>query len=547
MTTALLLKITAYDQAEIDVVDAPPLPGGEIDDIPFTWYWTPSRKTFYLAATDGWSTAPGHTPANTHIPAKFEGPFNYERSLFAGIDPLSPGQASLGVLDIIDPDGDLDDIARLVWDGATVDVLRGEPGTDPAGWEHVASLSADSLEYDLEKKTIALRDLGAQLALAPLHDTRYAGTGGYEGDANLKGIVRLIAIGTVFNIPLRLLVASLLIYEASCTSVYAFTEVRDGGAVLAAGSDYATYALLAAASVAAGTYATCKAFGLVKLGGTPEKQVTADIVGDNDTIDGYTRPQTRGQAARRIASGRGKLKLLTAQLDAASFTALDTGQPYSCGWFWDREISKAEALNEVMQGCLGYWYVGLDGLLKVGFIDELPTSAAIALVAPQVGQSLDDGDYRIVGQPRMLTAGAPRQATYLGYRFNYTIQDRDAIVGAVTATNAAIYAQQSKMVSSINNAMAIARPAAPIVTTQSGLALEADALIEGPRQQRVMSKRRERWSVDLEVDPFIDPLGTSYSVEDVERYTFGGERILRAVGTKANTSGENVATWELWG
>jgi len=64
------------------------------------------------------------------------------------------------------------------------------------------------------------------------------------------------------------------------------------------------------------------------------KGITADVDGDADTIDGFTRPLTLGQIVRRIATGRGNLKLTPAQLEAATFTALDAAFPAACGWFW---------------------------------------------------------------------------------------------------------------------------------------------------------------------------------------------------------------------
>ncbi len=547
--SALLLKVTARVATEISVLSAPPLPGGEIDDVPFVWYWTPTARTFYVASTHGWSTLPSHTPANTHIPAKFAGPFNFGRSLFSGLDPLSRGQVSLGTLDIADPTGELDSLVDVAWDGAEVAVLRGDPETDPAGWTTVADLRADSIEYDLERKTIALRDMGWQLAMAPLHDIRYAGTGGVEGDENWKGLLRPIVIGQVVNIPLRLLVSNRLIYEASCTSIYAVNAVRDGGGALTldtsvgTGGNCASYAALDAATIASGKYATCLSLGLIRLGATPALQVTADVTGDADTIDGYGRPVTRGQIARRIATGRGKLKLLSSQIDDASFTALDTAQPGACGWYWDSEISKAEALNQVMQGCLGWWTIGLNAKLKVGYLDDVSSSTTGSLYVPVDGQALDG--YRIIGLPRMQSAGAPRQATYLGYARNYTLQE--SFIGAASASARAVYSQPTLQVASVDTALQLARPTAPIVTIDSGFVSVADAQTECDRQQRVMGKRRERWQVDVACDAFLDPLGQAWSVREVNRFGFGSVRPLLAVGVSASTIGEDVATWDLWG
>jgi len=205
--TDLLLKVLAQNLDQIDELDGPPYPGGWVDDEPLTLYWGVVPATYWIAGTvDDLSTTPTDTPPNQWIPAAIAAPFSHETSLFAGVDPLTPGSSSAGFIEIIDPLGDLDWIDDLGWDDATIHLLTGDAvaGVDSLAVSAVLT-GAGPPDCEGGTKRLNLRELGWQLKQAPLHDLRYAGTGGWEGDAGLANVVRLIVFGTVFNITPKLL------------------------------------------------------------------------------------------------------------------------------------------------------------------------------------------------------------------------------------------------------------------------------------------------------------------------------------------------------
>ena len=77
------------------------------------------------------------------------------------------------------------------------------------------------------------------------------------------------------------------------------------------------------------------------------------------------------------------------------------------------------------------------------------------------------------------------------------------------------------------------------------MANQADALVEVTRQQRVMSKRRELWQIDVRLDPYTDLLGEAVEVDGWSRFKFGGARVFKVVGV--NVTGANRVTLTLWG
>ena len=528
--SAYLLKVTAYEQDETDVEAVP--------------------TTFYPAATVGRSTSPTDTPANTYVPAAFTGAFNYGLELFSGNDPSQSGRLSLGVLDLIDPSGGLDFLTGYVWDGATIELLRGDPAAAFSTYSSVAKLSAAGMVWDTRQKQIQLRALDHVLT-APLHDTRYSGAGLYDGDSTLVGVIRPILYGRAFNITPVQINATTLVYQVSCTSVEAIDAVRDGGvarpldATVGTAGDCADYATLVAATIVAGRYITCKALGLFRLADVPAYGITCDARGDNDTINGATYTALRAGIIRRIATGRGNSKLTTAQIDDATFTAMDIAQPGECGFYFAEESTKAEAIAEVAAGCLGYWWFTIAGLFSVDYLTEVAASADYTLTVPTIGQGTGTGG-DVIGEPAMQAHAPPRQATFLGYRHNYTIQPQASLAGSVTQADVAIYAAEMRKLGSQSEVLAHINPTAPIVVADSGFTNDPDdTQDEATRQQTLLGVPRVRWSVKVRLDPFGDWLNKTFSVNGWQRFGFAGEKRFLCVGV--SVQGRNEVALDLWG
>lgn len=538
-----ILRLTAFDLlARESVTGGLPLPGGEIDyERPLSFSW-PGRQTVdYISSTHGRTTAPDDTPANTAIRPGFSGQFNYAISLFGGIDPTSGASSQAGALNIVDT-GDLDGLLDKALDGATLELLRGDIDAAVSAFSTVAKFTTGGMIYTPTEKRLLLRDLSWRLTAAPLHDIRFQGTGGYEGDEGLANIIRPIVYGVVENITPVLVNKDKRIYQVSCTPVQAIPAVREGGLALDPGTDYADYDALEAASdgLPDGTYATCLAKGLFAVANPPEKDITADVEGDNESIGGVGYVSTRAAIARRIAIGRGALKFTTAGLDEASFTALDAAQAGTCGWYFNEEITKAAALNEVMQGCLGLWWVSLTGLLTVDYLREPPAAADIVIVMPG-GDDVGDAD--IIGDPEMnVEDTAPRQTTYLGYARNYTVQEQNALY---LAADPQAYAQETKKVTATSGRYRRVWPTTPVVTTASGFAVEDRTKTEADRIQALLGKPRQRFTVPTSLDAYTPVIMQAVEIRGWTRFGMRGSKVFWCVGV--SVTDKNRLTLDLWG
>lgn len=540
---AYLLTGTPFDPVGASRMPSPPLPFGEIDwPSPFDLSWQGAAPRIWPAATIGRSSRPEDTPANTYVPAKFDlAGFNYSMELFGGADPTSAGSNTVGVLNISDPDAELDGLLRLGWDGAPLQILRGDPDDLFANWSVVANVTAAGILNDTRQKEIQLRDLGRLLNAAPLHDQRYDGTGGLDGDAEIAGKVKPYAVGPSFNVTPVLMVAADLIYQVSCTPVQSIVA-KDGGNALTYDGDNPDFATLQAAVIAAGHYRTCLALGLYRMGGKPLLIATADLVGDNESLYGHGRPVTRGQIARRIVTGRGSVRLDDIDdLDGAAFLAMDFKQPAPCGFYWDSETTKGAALSRVMAGCLGFWFVRWNGTLAIGQAEDP------AAMTPYLSLSFPGpraADVR-VGEPEMTDYKVPRRQTLIGYRRNYTVLQTNQVAGVLDLTSSAALQQETQFASSRDAWNSSVYPTGPIVEVpDSGFVFQADAQLEADRAQGLMSTGRERFSLPAVLDPLGDYAGRPIRLTNVNRMGMGAAKNLLCVGM--NAQGPQVKL-ELWG
>ena len=122
--------------------------------------------------------------------------------------------------------------------------------------------------HDENRLTLDLRDSGWRLD-RPLAVPAFAGTGGVEGGADLKGKKKPLILGAPLAVdPTPFLIDPLhLIYMLSWRGIAAVTKVTDGGNRLETAGDHETIEALKAAAIPFGSYATSLAHGLLRLGG----------------------------------------------------------------------------------------------------------------------------------------------------------------------------------------------------------------------------------------------------------------------------------------
>lgn len=543
--TSLMVAVTLTDpSAETLAVGnvISPLPGAELDfPTPGAFNILGSGQKYWLAANRGITTIPSDTPANTRVPGALVGKLNYQDSLFNDVDPfmgnqLSASQAGRGVLNLLDPNGSLfDSLMPLSWDGALVEIYRGKYDDLRSAWTKIATMTTSGMLPAGDVKQIRLRDGGWKLE-TEIQPVRYAGTGGIEGDATLKGTSKPYGIGYCFRVPAVLLNAASQTYQVSNSSCFSFDIIQDGGLALTFAADYPTFDALVAASIPNGFYATCKARGCFRLGAVPTKQVTCTFCGDNDNLGGKTHPVTRADIVRRIACGLGRIRLdPNSELDALSFSTVDNNYPQQLGYWWNQPITKAEAIRQVMMGLSGYMAMRFDGKLIIGAA-ELPVTTPYATLT--FGK-----DFK--SPPKLVSYSPPRFTTIIGYQRNYTIQTQDQLQLGVDAASVQVYGMATLLEQVTSIANQTIWPTSEVITIDGGFRLQVDARNEATRQQNIFGMVRRRWQVETPADAYGLFLGRVLAVAAWSRYDFAGGKSLRVVAQQANDA-QNILL-DLWG
>jgi len=207
---------------------------------------------------------------------------------------------------------------RFVWAGAVVTLYAGVSG-QAWPWTKVFVGRADNFRMQANKLSLTAT-VDEEPFKAKVLSATYAGTGGLEGGADLKGKPKPWAFGAPQNIEPILIdsINSVFQFSAYGASKAVTTLYERGTAFSASFGNYSDYTALVAANIPAGRWATCLASGLIRLGAPPYGVITADVEGDYNGLIWSRRP---GQILQRICSA---LSISGSLIDTTSLNALDT-------------------------------------------------------------------------------------------------------------------------------------------------------------------------------------------------------------------------------
>jgi hypothetical protein len=187
----------------------------------------------------------------------------------------------------------------------------------------------------------------------------YAGTGGVEGEAALKGVPKQLALGAPRFAPATLIDGTNLVLQLSAYGAIEGLEAAFERALRfpASVGDFADYPALVAAAVPAGRVATSKAAGLVRHGAPPVGLLSYHLQGDRGGAGGWSR--LPGALIARIAEISGA----SAKVNAASLAALDVARPWPTSWIFRDQITRREAIQRIAASVNAA--VGVDWLGKL--------------------------------------------------------------------------------------------------------------------------------------------------------------------------------------
>lgn len=475
------------------------------------------------------------TPLDQIFQPRLRQPFLYASSISQPGTFSSPrGSLSAGI-EIVNSDKELDsDFLNKAIIGQ--DVLIKIGGTLFEGraeeqvlfypeYETIFDGKVNSFQWDDDIITVALGDVSVLLD-EPMQKNLYAGTGGLEGDSDLTGLPKPIALGRVFNAAAVLVDSANLIYQFNDGAMQEVIEVRDRGVALAFDADYAD---ITTATPGLSEYATSLATGYIKLGGSPDGLITGDIKGDSGG-PGYQ--ENVSFVAEKIARQFGDFE--DSQIDSNSINNLNVLFPYPSGFYTGTsEVLTSGLLNEFLLSLDGWWAISRTGQFTVG-----------AFSSPENEASSDSyNETNILNDSfNRLPTIAPIWRFSLGFQRNFSQQDGDALAASVTAANRRLYSQDYLRNIQQSDSTKTQFPTARDIQLDTLLTLEADA---ETLAQSILARyrvRRDMISFSVINKMYVNAIGAIGSV-NLESRGFDRKMIIVGVTENAQDRATEIILW----
>lgn len=351
----------------------------------------------------------------------------------------------------------------------------------------------------------------------------YTGLGAAAGDPELEGAVKPVVLGRVWNMSPVLINAVSLIYQAHDGPISSVSGVYDGGVPLTFAANYGSYSALAAATVAAGRYATCIAEGLIRVGGTPAFALTADV--DGSSLAGNTIPSIATYLLNQLRSQLG------IEINADSLSVLPG---WIAGWVWTEPFTLAEAISRFIGdgGC--HWGADAAGTVRVLQLTP-PDPNAIAATydvndIDQIERAPLPGGYEAIHQRRQVQ-----------YRRNWTVQGDSSLA----ATASARAGRQREWRTSLVTVPVSARNAIDPDVLETSLYSVGNAESLGSYLLRLHGTSRQMFSLETRIFGTLPKIGETVAV-DYPRFGLAGGAVFRVVAVDMRLA-DGALNLLLWG
>jgi hypothetical protein len=347
----------------------------------------------------------------------------------------------------------------------------------------------------------------------------YTGAGALAGPPALAGKVVPKVVGLCRRVGMNLLDEGEQIWQV-CDAASSFTNVTNQAlAVTASGTDWATYAALAAASSpAAGYYDTCLANGCIRFGSVVSVP-QADVYG----------PAAAGTSATDIIQYVVQYLCAAAwtgaNLDTASFAALKSLRGYTVGRYVDSDITVLALVQQLLHDIGAFGQCTRDGLLQV-----LPYRANASPVNA-IPESL-------VAEEGISVSGSmpPLRRLLVFYQPSVKVLGSGEVSAAATQDQRLAYTQDFLSLDPID-ALSIHRTAQDI-TFQTSIDSKSDADALGSDLEAFLKLRREL-SIPLAAQTFQYWPGGFYTFT-YPRAGFAAGRPVFLAGVKEQADGNNA-------
>lgn len=507
----------------------------------FTVEIYPISGSAIYAATEQYNTMATDTLSNTPFNGTVEKALRFHRAIIDGrrIGGFSSGYADL---ELSNYSGDYDGYAAVPLDGARVVVRMGRSGQSFNSFATLYDgIAEGNAKISEESLTLTLQDDNERLNI-PVQPHVYGGTGGTDGDSNVTGKRKPLALGQPVNVSPVLINAASLVYQIHDGQITGISHVYDRGVELTANAtpDYADYAALTAASITAGRWASCLALGLIRLASKPDGIVTATLSG-GAVSNGLVAGLATGTALTDTASIVHYLITIstaTIVVDMGSIIAARAAQGATIGYFVGPDDDKTlrGAIDELMGGILGWAGFRRDRSFELGLI-ALPTASV------PLGDYTDKDFFELKKIALPSQMDPPPYRIRAAYAVNWTVQPE--LAAAVDVTTATLRKDRYAVASSTNTVLSAAIQAAHLKAQDpevwpSFFALSADAVTFCNATLTLFGgAARGLYEITLPADAYALNLANPILVTD-DRYELDSGATLAIVSIDDDTTEEQA-------
>ena len=473
--------LRADNQVRVLLVEAEAYSGGAV-------------VTRYMS-TVPYVTAPTDTPASTaYDDLVLEVP--YVRTAMA--EALrGRSLVSYGDIDIDNSSGARDAWLTDAWDGRAIRMFLGSPSWPKADFRQVFAGSIEDIQAR-DSATLTLRIRDRQILLdVPVLTTLIGGTD------STKDLRRPICYGECKHVRPVLIDSATRTYAVHDGQIEAVTALYVNGA-------------------ATGAYTVNLANGTITLTGALTGNLTADVRGSKT---GGTYVNQVGSVLQRLITER--TSLTTSDIDTASISALNTAISGTVGLYIDQDRTTVlQALDTLLQGIGGYYFIGRDGKLSVG-------QFAAPSGAPVLTLDADDVEENSVELVRRIL---PSKSVRLGYERIW----QTTATGSTLLTEAERQRlQQPHLVSKVTNTLTGHLLATDDDLQPTCLLTSAAAGTEATRQAALRGTLRYIYRLACFTAPAQVKLGDVLAL-DVGRFGLTGGTLVRVVGLRESLTGGRI-------
>lgn len=296
--------------------------------------------------------------------------------------------------------------ANYAWSGCLAQLYVAESGQPKSSWTPIYFGEMGPLA--VEGLTASLPLTGSESALTkPLVSSFYAGTGGVEGPAEMKGTPKPYLMGSALNVTPVCIDYAQQIYQVH-SGAATVSNVFEGALSLGASTGNAPdFATLIGTTLTDGQWITCNSLGLFRLASEPTYMVTVDAVAQSDA--------SVGNLAKVLLNAAG---VINSRIDT-SITSIAEDWSY----YTTEDVSIGDVLRAMMAD-VGY-YILTNALGQFIAGEYYSTRSSIPVLEDS---SLEDT--KIISA-KTLAATSPIWRLRYGHSRNFTEMTLDDIAAAV--------------------------------------------------------------------------------------------------------------------